>query len=133
MTKTYDLTPEQAYRLVLTALDVVGSVSSGVHDRIKRDADDGRVGSNPSVSAKALVALRQVLNDLGSGGLADRVITETHAPEPSAQRTYVSRCECGWESLTQTSRAMAEAVHDDHATYLFAAGENGNHRLVWPR
>lgn len=71
--RSIDITPEQAYALMVAALDVVGSVSRAVHTRIARDVDAGRGGASPSVRARDLVALRRTL-DVIRPGITDKVI-----------------------------------------------------------
>lgn len=84
--KTFNITPEQAYELVLAALDVVGGVSPSTHDRISRKGNR----SCPGVRARDLVELRRVLNNLGSGGLADTVITREHEQRQKARASRTS-------------------------------------------
>ena len=77
-TKTYELTPEQAYQLMIAALDVVGGISGGVHARIRRAVDTGKGTSYPTVPYERIVRLVDTLNTI-SPGIADRVIMQEEA------------------------------------------------------
>lgn len=68
--KTFDLTPNEAYRLVLAALDVVASVSAATHKRTRSASNT----SDPKVRADKLVALVDVIESI-SPGLALKVMS----------------------------------------------------------
>lgn len=88
------LDPELAYEIVIAALDVVGSVSLGVHKRVDQAYDRNEATSYPGVSPKHLVELRRALNKIGSGGIADKVIAE----EDAARRERLLRHREGYQS-----------------------------------
>jgi hypothetical protein len=72
--RTFELTPEEAYEVVLAGLRVCASVSPSVHKRIQVEHDaGGRYLSRPGVGPDDLVELRAVLNRVGDG-MADRAI-----------------------------------------------------------
>lgn len=70
---TFDITPQEAYALVIAALDVVGGVSPGVHARCRRDMAKRGYSAYPGIRPGDLVKLVDVLNALRPG-MADRVI-----------------------------------------------------------
>jgi hypothetical protein len=76
-----NLDPELVYEIVIAALDVIGSVSLGVHQRIQRDHERGRASASPTVRANSLRRLRDVLNkiDVGNGPAAENRKTKSDA------------------------------------------------------
>lgn len=72
--RTFELSPEEAYEVVLAALELCASVSPNVHKRLQVEHDkDRRYFSRPGVGPETLVELRAVLNRVGDG-MADRAI-----------------------------------------------------------
>lgn len=70
-TKTLELSPELQFELAVAALELVAGVSMGVHKRIERE---GNLSSKPGVRPNDLVRLREVLNKIPPGGIADAEI-----------------------------------------------------------
>lgn len=72
--KTFLLTGEQGYDLVVAALNLVSGVSGNVHKRCRRDRDAGYAGGNPGVYGPDLVALVDTLEKIAPG-MAEGAIT----------------------------------------------------------
>jgi hypothetical protein len=85
--KRIDVTPEQAYAIVVGALDVFASMSPGVNARIVRDfGPDGKgYGKFPTVDPRALLTLRTALEDARPGIVVD-VIERTQADRLATRR-----------------------------------------------
>jgi hypothetical protein len=66
LTKSFDLTPEEAYDLVVAALDVVTSVSPNVRRRIRA----GSYMSSPTIHQAKLLLLMDTLEKIRPGMVA---------------------------------------------------------------
>lgn len=78
MSEKFPLTPEQGYRLMIAALDLVSGPSPDLHARLRRDRDRGRASSRPQVRAGDLLHLADVLNEL-SPGIVDATLSGRHS------------------------------------------------------
>ena len=87
--KTAHLSGEDGYRLMVAALEVAGSVSPGVHKRIRRASERGEGTSSPVVDPHRLVELVGALESILGVDAVQKVITETHAQSRAARRRAV--------------------------------------------
>lgn len=74
--KTYDLTGEEAYKLMVAALNVVSSPRKNVYQRIRRAHQTKVPTSNPSVYWEDFMGLANALNEI-SPGIVERTIDKT--------------------------------------------------------
>lgn len=85
--KRFDLTPEEAYDIVVAALNIAAGISPRVHQRMRRDygPDGPGYGKFVTVNPRALVALWDALDAARPGMVAD-VVERAHG-ERLAERT----------------------------------------------
>lgn len=72
MAKTYELTPAETYKLMIAALDVIGSPSKATSQRVRKGVAKGNLLSDPTIRGTAYAKLADVLDEI-SPGIVDRV------------------------------------------------------------
>lgn len=82
---TLDITPEQAWRLCVAALDLVSYPSPATQRRVRRQVETDQAGSYPTVSPRDYVALCDMLDEL-LPGVVENASNRRHEAKAEASR-----------------------------------------------